>query len=142
MKDLLVIYRDTTLTDSKLQKGFNGAPSQTVGREWIVQKIAKQLLTETGSSAYTPTYGIYLGNVVGSSFGKNDLEIYKTFLVKAVNKVETNIIDQQTLYPDIRDSERVESIEVQNIQYDQKEAKIELFLKVKMVNNNVLSMRV
>lgn len=142
MKDLLVIYRDTNTEESRLQKGFNGLASIAYGRDWVIQKIAKQLLTNSGSSAYTPTYGGFLGGLVGSTFIEEDLDLYKTFLVKSINKIESNIIDQQSLYPDLKDSEILKSIDVQSMSYDQENAKMEIFLKITMANNNTLSMRV
>jgi hypothetical protein len=142
MKDLLVIYRDTSSATPTLKRGFNLSATKVVGREWMVQKIAKHFLTEVGSNFYDPLYGVFLGNLSGSTFSSEALDYFKQSIAQAVHKIEKSIIGQQILDAGLTEPEILSSISVESIKYDKVESMIEIYLQVTMVNNDTFRMRV
>jgi len=142
MKDLLVTYKDTTITDGRLQKGFNNYPSKITGTDWILQKITKHLLTEAGTNFYNQTYGTHLGALSGRSFRASELDNFKGSVVRAIAKIEKSIVQEQILQPDLTEPERLKLINVDSIFYNQKEATMEIFLKITMITNDTFRVRV
>lgn len=142
MRDLLVIYRDTNDSKSRLRRGFNASPTKVSGREWMVQKIAKQLLTTAGTNFYSPTYGTGFGGIIGGVFLNKDLDNVKSTIAQAIDKIEFNIKAEQILNTSLRDDEKLVSISPEAINYDQVLGTWEVFLKVVMENNSTYNIRI
>lgn len=142
MKDLLVIYRDENEDQPKIKKGFNGYASEATNKDWLIQKIAKAFLTLVGTNYYDPNFGTVSGDSTGATYNPTDSNLFRQSITQAVDSVEKTIIEQQVNLPDLTDSERLVSIEIQSIVYDKIGATVEVFLLVTMANKSEFNMRV
>lgn len=140
MRDLSVTYIDETT--GKLRRGFNGYPSKVSGRDWLVQKITKALFTETGSNKYDKNVGSAFAKMIGATTDIRSIDKMTIIITQSVEKVATDILSEQQSLSFLTDSERLLSIEVELINYDEATQYWEIFLRINMANSSVINIKV
>ncbi len=139
MRDILVTY---TGPDNILRIGFNGTTSKVAGKEWLVQKIVKAILTIAGSSAYDPNFGTAFAAIIGRSINKNNPDALKLEIFQAVAKVSSSIRKEQSTILSLLSNEKLKSLEIAGIVYDSIQNAYEVELTVIMEDNSTQSIKV
>ncbi len=139
MKDIEVTYLDS---DNRLVIGFNGGVNTVEGKDWIVQKIIKAVLTDVGSNVYDIDYGSRFNGLIGRPHNTETSGLLKSELVQTISKVEADIKKYQSTQSNIPAADTLVAIEIDGIIYDKTSYSYELQLLVTMANRNVFNLKV
>lgn len=139
MKDIEVTYLDS---NNRLSIGFNGAVNQIEGKEWVVQKIIKAILTDIGSNLYDINYGSRFNSLIGSPHNSESSGLLKSELVQIISKVEADIKKYQSSQDNLEDKDTLVAIEIEGIIYDNTSYSYEIQLLVTMADRNIFNLKV
>lgn len=122
MKDLRVIYLDTSNDLVKFGFGSTKKFNTISGATNLVQKVTICLLTELGSNYFSPSYGSSLPLINKSIWSSDNLDVMKATITTAVIQVEDSIKKEQAKTPNLDPTETLASLTINSIEYQDSSA--------------------
>ncbi|MBC8548172.1 MAG: hypothetical protein H8D23_00840 [Candidatus Brocadiales bacterium] len=116
-KTLGCLYVDS---DGVVQFGFNGLSPQTVtGTAVLVQNVIIRLFTTQGSNGFDGDIGGSLYEIIGNGYVPGQEEALQDDFANAFAFVESQTKEEQDSQTDLLDIEKLSSIEVRAVEYQQ-----------------------
>lgn len=115
-KDLQIVSYNTDTKTYEIK--FNLNASTIHGRDLLVQKIVKQILTAAGSNYFEPDYGENFYRLFGTLDVNTAEEVRENFPVMLQN-VEDRIISEQSFDSSLQPSEKLLNLNLVSIELDE-----------------------
>ncbi|MBC8437110.1 hypothetical protein H8D85_02180 [bacterium] len=97
---------------------LNDLNKKVSGIGLLTQGVIKRILTLPGTDKYFPKIGSQLGNLFGA-VTREEVEGAKSTLPIFVKSLQDSIKEEQELYPELSLHERLKSLEIVDLTYDE-----------------------
>ncbi len=101
---------------NELVIGLATHPSASTGVTVLLDKVATSLMTGLGSSAFNPSFGSILKQLIVSS--ASDRLVVMSQLTMAIKSIEQTILQTQMSVPNLTQEQTLQSLVLQNIYAD------------------------
>lgn len=115
-RDIRFIEYDSQ--NNEFRFDWSSATTDIKGRDKLIQDIVKRILTARGSNTFNPEFGENFYNLFGTIDPSREQEIKESFPVLLKN-MEEDIIAEQSLDETLTSSEKLLSLKLNKIEFDQ-----------------------